>query len=61
MKKERSKNNKLTLSAWSGAGFAIGFACGYVSLNSWVSGVILGIGLALALGIAGQNYPKKSK
>ena len=46
--RERSKNS--AIAGWFGAGFAIGFACGYLLLDSVASGVILGIGLALVMG-----------
>lgn len=55
------KNKKLSLSNWSAAGFAIGFASGYVSLGGWVPGIILGIGLSIAMGLAGTSYTKKGK
>lgn len=56
MKKEQ-KNG--IVYGWSAAGFAAGFAIGYLTLDGVASGIIMGIGLALAMGLGGKEYAKR--
>jgi len=55
--RKKQKNKATGWSSWSAAGFAVGFACGFTVLGGGVWGVLMGIGLAIVMGVAGKSYP----
>lgn len=56
--RQRQKRRRPSLSSWGASGFAVGFTSGYVSIGSWIAGLLLGIGMALALGMAGRSQAR---